>query len=46
EEGDDVFVHHNEINSDGFRTLDEGQDVEFLIATGPKGDHATKVTKL
>ncbi|MCP4147368.1 MAG: cold shock domain-containing protein [bacterium] len=44
--GDDIFVHHNEIKADGFRTLDEGQEVEFEVTTGPKGDHATTVIKL
>lgn len=46
EEGNEVFVHYNEIKSDGFRTLDEGEDVEFEIKNGPKGDHATNVVKL
>lgn len=46
EEGKDVFVHHNEIRADGFRTLDEGQEVEFEVETGPKGDHATNVIKV
>lgn len=46
DEGKEIFVHYNEIQSDGFRTLEEGEDVEFEINTGPKGDHATKVVKL
>jgi len=45
EDGKDVFVHFNEINGDGFKTLEEGDEVQFEISTGPKGDHATNVTK-
>ena len=44
--GTDVFVHHSAIQGDGFKTLREGQDVEFEITTGPKGEQATNVTKL
>ena len=43
EEGNDVFVHHSDISMDGFRTLQEGQDVEFEVADGPKGVHARNV---
>ncbi|MCK5580699.1 MAG: cold-shock protein [Candidatus Omnitrophica bacterium] len=46
ESGDDVFVHHNEIQGEGYKTLDEGQKVEFEIADGPKGDQAKNVVKL
>lgn len=46
EDGQDVFVHFNEIQGDGFKTLEEGEEVQFDISTGPKGDHATNVTKL
>ncbi len=46
DEGKDVFVHFNEIQTDGFKTLEEGDDVEFEVNTGPKGDHATNVTKV
>jgi CspA family cold shock protein len=46
EEGKDVFVHHKEIQSDGFRTLREGEEVEFDIAQGPKGELAKNVTRL
>ena len=46
EEGDDVFVHHSAIQGDGYKTLEEGQEVEFEITTGPKGDQATDVQKL
>jgi cold shock protein len=42
----DVFVHHSAIQGDGFKTLAEGQDVEFEITQGPKGEQATNVTKL
>ena len=45
DDGTDVFVHHTEIVSDGFRTLDEGQAVEFELTDGPKGPKALKVTK-
>ena len=41
----DVFVHYNEIVGDGFKSLDEGEDVEFEIAEGPKGALAKKVVK-
>ncbi len=46
EEGNDVFVHHTAIQGDGYKTLEEGQEVEFDIEKGPKGDQATNVTKL
>lgn len=42
--GDDVFVHFSSIQSDGFRTLAEGQNVSFEVETGPKGLQATQVT--
>lgn len=45
DDGNDVFVHFNEIKGDGFKTLEEGEEVNFEISTGPKGDHATNVTK-
>jgi len=44
--GKDIFVHHSEIRQDGFRTLDEGQSVEFEIRKGQKGEHAANVTKI
>jgi CspA family cold shock protein len=44
ENGDDVFVHYSAIQSDGFRTLEEGQKVEFTIEKGQKGLQASKVT--
>ncbi len=46
EEGNDVFVHHSAITGDGYKTLEEGQEVEFEITTGPKGEQATDVQKL
>ena len=46
ESGKDVFVHHTAIQGDGFKTLSEGQEVEFEIENGPKGEQATKVVKL
>jgi CspA family cold shock protein len=44
--GTDVFVHHNAIEGDGFRTLEEGQEVEFNVEDSPKGEHAVNVVKL
>ncbi|MEJ2545477.1 MAG: cold shock domain-containing protein [Calditrichaceae bacterium] len=46
EEGEDVFVHHNAIQTQGFRSLDEGDKVEFEITEGPKGLQASNVTKI
>ncbi|GMA59680.1 cold-shock protein [Alicyclobacillus fastidiosus] len=43
EGGDDVFVHFSAIQSSGFRTLDEGQRVEFDVTDGPKGPQAANV---
>ena len=43
--GDDVFVHHTAIQSEGFRSLTEGEEVEFEITQGPKGLQASNVTK-
>lgn len=44
--GDDVFVHHTAIQSNGFRSLNEGDQVEFIVAKGPKGFQAQEVVKL
>jgi CspA family cold shock protein len=44
--GGDVFVHHSAILTDGFRTLDENQRVEFNVEQGAKGLQATNVTPL
>ena len=41
--GDDLFVHHSEIKSEGYASLDEGQKVEFEIGEGKKGPCATNV---
>ncbi|MFH1664566.1 MAG: cold-shock protein [Candidatus Omnitrophota bacterium] len=46
ESGNDVFVHHSAIQGDGYKTLEEGQKVEFDIKTGPKGEEAANVVKL
>lgn len=43
EGGSDVFVHYSAIQGGGFRTLDEGQQVEFSVEQGPKGLQATNV---
>ncbi len=43
-DGTEVFVHYSAINSTGFRTLEEGQKVEFVIEQGPKGLQASNVT--
>ena len=46
EAGSDVFLHHSAIQGDGFKTIDEGQEVEFEIAQGPKGEQAVNVVKV
>lgn len=46
QDGDDVFVHFSAIQSDGFRSLDEGQAVEFDIVEGDRGPQAANVVKL
>ncbi|MEK6587320.1 MAG: cold-shock protein [Chloroflexota bacterium] len=46
EGGEDVFVHFSAIQGEGFRTLDEGQQVEFSIQQGPKGLQAADVVAL
>ena len=46
ESGKDVFVHHSEIQGEGYKSLTEGQEVEFEITKGPKGDQATGVVRL
>ena len=46
ENGKDVFVHYSGLNMDGFKSLDEGAQVEFDVVDGAKGPQATNVTKL
>ncbi len=46
EDGDDVFVHYSAIQSEGFKTLEEGQSVEFEIVEGARGPQAANVIKL
>jgi len=46
ENGEDVFVHFSAIQGDGFKTLGEGQEVEFEVENGPKGIHAKNVVKI
>ena len=46
EGGDDVFVHYSALQSDGYRTLDEGQRVEYTVEQGPKGLQASNVVAL
>lgn len=46
EDGDDVFVHFSAIEEEGFKTLEEGQEVEFEIVEGVRGPQASKVVKL
>ncbi len=45
DEGPDVFVHYSAIAGDGYRTLQEGERVEFEIVQGPKGPQAANVSK-
>ncbi|MDZ4133548.1 MAG: cold-shock protein [Dethiobacteria bacterium] len=46
EEGKDVFVHYSEIQDEGFKTLEEGQEVEFEIVEGNRGPQAANVVKI
>jgi CspA family cold shock protein len=46
EGGEDVFVHFSSISMEGFKTLSEGQEVEFEIKAGDKGLHAANVVRL
>ncbi len=41
----DIFVHFSAIQGDGFKTLSEGEEVEFEVVNGPKGEQATNVNK-
>lgn len=45
QEGNDVFVHYSGIKEDGFKTLEEGQEVEFDVTEGQKGEQAINVRK-
>ncbi len=46
ENGKDVFVHHSAIKGEGYKSLEEGQTVEFDVLAGPKGEQAANVVKL
>ncbi len=46
EDGKDVFVHYSEIQVDGFKTLEEGEKVEFDVVEGNRGPQAANVVKL
>ncbi|MGD8370292.1 MAG: cold shock domain-containing protein [Deltaproteobacteria bacterium] len=46
DEGGDIFVHHSEINMEGFKTLSEGERVSFDVGEGKKGPAAQNVTKI
>lgn len=46
EDGDDLFVHYSSIQSDGYRSLEEGDKVEFEVTQGPKGQQASNVLRL
>ncbi|MFQ5648308.1 MAG: cold-shock protein [bacterium] len=46
ENGEDVFVHYKAIEGDGYKTLEQGDPVQFEVADGPKGIHATHVMKI
>ena len=45
-DGKDVFVHYSAIKGDGYKTLEEGQEVEFEITQGQKGEQAINVTRV
>ena len=44
--GDDVFVHHSAIQGEGFKSLEEGDNIEFDVVSGPKGFQAQNVVKV
>ena len=46
EEGEDLFVHYRAIEGDGYKSLDEGDRVQFEVEQGPKGLQAAKVSKI
>lgn len=43
EDGEDIFVHYSQIKAEGYKSLDEGQSVQFNITSGQKGDQASDV---
>ena len=45
-DGNDIFVHYSGLNMEGYKTLDEGQQVEFDVIQGKKGPQAVNVTKI
>ena len=46
EQGNDVFVHYSGLNMEGFKSLEEGQEVQFEVTQGAKGPQAINVTRL
>ncbi|HHL40667.1 MAG TPA: cold-shock protein [Deltaproteobacteria bacterium] len=46
ESGDEIFVHYSNIEGEGFRTLKEGEEVEFEVVQGPKGPQASHVVRV
>ena len=46
EEGNDVFVHYSGLNMEGFKSLEEGEEVEYEVVQGEKGPQATNVTRI
>mgnify|MGYP000870673422 FL=1 len=46
EEGNDIFIHFTAIGGEGFKSLEEGQEVEFEVTEGDRGPQASNVTKL
>ncbi len=46
ENGDDLFVHHSSVSGEGFKTLQENEEVEFEVAPGRKGEQAVNVRKV
>lgn len=46
ENGEDVFAHFSQIQGDGFKSLDEGDEVSFIVTKGSRGNQAENITKL
>ncbi|MFH1045885.1 MAG: cold-shock protein [Candidatus Omnitrophota bacterium] len=44
--GSDIFVHFSAVQGDGYKSLEEGQEVEFEVEAGPKGEQAKNVTRV